>query len=148
MQNDPALAHAPPTSCNSGNVKGTAEQMRDLGKQVKPDDFSWTAKGQADLPILMQSDRVRQVTSLIDRVVQRAGVGMEGGELAEGDIARYRKMLMGAMDSHEGFVRATQEIAAELDQKVADEQAMFRGGAPAAPSRSPIRRPARQRHAA
>lgn len=133
MQRDPALANAPPTVLQFwGNVKGTAEQMRALGKEVTPDDFSLNAKAQSQMPTIVQSDRVRRVTSMIDRIVQRAGVGMEGGKLAEGDIARYRAMLMNAMDSHGGFVAATQEIAGELDKKVADEQAMFRQGSPAA----------------
>ena len=133
MQRDPALANAPPTVLQFwGNVKGTAEQMRALGKEVTPDDFSLNAKVQSQMPTIAQSDRVRRVTSMIDRIVQRAGVGMEGGKLAEGDIARYRAMLMNAMDSYDGFTAATQEIAAELDKKIADEQAMFRQGSPAA----------------
>lgn len=147
MQRDPALANAPPTVLQFwGNVKGTAEAMRKLGKEVTKDDFSLAAKAQANLPTIAQSDRVRKVTSLIDRIVQRAGVGMEGGKLAEGDIARYRAMLMNAMDSYEGFTAATEEIAAELDQKVADEQSAFRGGgttsAASAPTPSDAAKPA------
>ena len=138
VTHDPALANAPPTVLQFwGNVKGTAEQMRNLGREVTKDDFSIAAKVQSQMPTVVQSDRVRRVTSMIDRIVQRAGVSMEGGKLAEGDIIRYRAMLMNAMDSYEGFVAATQEIAAELDQKVADEQAMFRRGEPTAQPAAP-----------
>lgn len=128
-----------------GARRYTVKAARDFATEVKPEEFTPHARAAALLPKKLQPDNVQKLTRKIDRFIQDAGKGLEGGKLAEGDAKRYQEMLISSLDSYEGFTSSLQTIAQEIEDKMIEEKAELaeqgfkvgRGSKAAPPSNAP-----------
>ena len=115
-----------------GAAEYSAVAAESLASEVEPDDFTAGRRAVSAIPggtTLMGAidDRSAKINRSIDRFIQNAGKGLEGGKMTDADALRYRRSLLSASDSYETFVREARAIAAEIRAKVAAEKRALTG---------------------